>query len=129
MMSHPLGNVFEAMMEKRQDQIQSTSILADPNPYPNPNLYLNPNLNPNLNPSPNLNPKPNPNLNPYPTLALTLNLNVHSSNRCPRRHYLKSRSNFRIFSNRHPFQTLISIGPFIRSKFAIKNNCNDSFVF
>jgi len=23
------------------------------------------------------------------------------------RHYLKSRSNFRIFSNRHPFQTLI----------------------
>ena len=43
-------------------------------------------------------------------------------------HYLKSRSNFRIFSNRRPFQTLISIGLSTRSKFAIKNNCNDSFV-
>ena len=43
-------------------------------------------------------------------------------------HYLKSRSNFRIFSNRHPFQTRIPIGPFTQSKFAIKNNCNDSFI-
>ena len=33
-----------------------------------------------------------------------------------------------IFSNRRPFQTHISIGPFTRSKFVIKNNCNDSFV-
>jgi hypothetical protein len=46
-----------------------------------------------------------------------------------RRHYLKSRSYFRIFSNRRPFQTLIYIGPLTRYKFAIKNNCNDSFVF
>ena len=44
------------------------------------------------------------------------------------RHYLKSRSNFRIFSNRRPFQSRISIGPFTGSKFAIKNKCNDSFV-
>ena len=51
MMSHPLGNVFEAMMEKRQDQIPEYSTLADPN---NPNINLNPNLNPN--PKPNLNP-------------------------------------------------------------------------
>ena len=33
-----------------------------------------------------------------------------------------------IFSNRPPFQTLISIGPFTRSKFAIKNDFKDSFV-
>ena len=42
---------------------------------------------------------------------------------------ISNQSNFRIFSNRRPFQTLISIGPFTRSKFAIKNNCNGSFVF
>ena len=40
MTSHLLGNIFEAMMEKGQDQIRSTSTLVDPNP----------NLNPNLNP-------------------------------------------------------------------------------
>ena len=44
------------------------------------------------------------------------------------RHYLKSWSNFKIFSNQRPFQTRISIGPLTWSKFAIKNNCNDSFV-
>ena len=33
------------------------------------------------------------------------------------------------YSNWRPFQTLISIGSFTRYKFAIKNNCNDSFVF
>ena len=52
-MSHPLRNVFEAMMEKGQDQIRSTSTLADPNP----NLKLNPSPKPNLSPNPNLNIK------------------------------------------------------------------------
>ena len=33
-----------------------------------------------------------------------------------------------IFSDRRPFQTRISIGPFTQSKFAITNNCNESFV-
>ena len=36
MTSHPLGNVFEAMMDKVQDQIRSTSTLADPNHNRNP---------------------------------------------------------------------------------------------
>jgi hypothetical protein len=36
------------------------------------------------------------------------------------RHYLKSRFNFRIFSNRRPFQTLISIGPFTWSNLPSK---------
>jgi len=54
-----------------------------------------------------------------------------------RRPLLKSASTNVIISNHGPilgysqiglpFQTLISIGPFTRSKFAIKNNCNDSF--
>jgi hypothetical protein len=35
MTSHPLGHSFETMMEKGQDQIRSTSTLADPNPNPN----------------------------------------------------------------------------------------------
>jgi hypothetical protein len=35
-----------------------------------------------------------------------------------------SNHGFRIFSNRCPFQTLISTGPLTRYKFAIKNNCN-----
>jgi hypothetical protein len=35
MTSHPLGHSFETMMEKGQDQIRSTSALADPNPNPN----------------------------------------------------------------------------------------------
>jgi hypothetical protein len=33
------------------------------------------------------------------------------------------------YSNWRPFKTLISIGSFTQYKFAIKNNCNDSFVF
>ena len=83
MMSHPLGNVFEAMMEKRQDQIRSTFTLADPNPYPNPNLYLNPNpnLNPNLNPNINLNHKPIPNLNPNPSPKPNLRPNPNPKNK------------------------------------------------
>jgi hypothetical protein len=44
-----------------------------------------------------------------------------------RRPLLKSASTDVIISNRRPFQTLISIGSFTRSKFAIKNNCNDRF--
>ena len=32
MTPHPLGHVFEAMMDKVQDQIRSTSTLADLNP-------------------------------------------------------------------------------------------------
>ena len=61
MTSHPLGIVFEAMMEKGQDQIPEYF-------YPNPNLNNNPNPNLNLSPklNPNLNPNPNPNLNPNP---------------------------------------------------------------
>jgi hypothetical protein len=38
MTSHPLGHGFETMMEKGQDQVQSTlytSTLADPNPKHN----------------------------------------------------------------------------------------------
>ena len=46
MTSHPLGNVFEAMMDKGQDQIRSTSTLADPNPNHIHNLRVSPNLNP-----------------------------------------------------------------------------------
>ena len=53
-----------------------------------------------------------------------------------RRPLLKSASADVIISNDGPilgysqvgFQTRISIGPFTRSKFAIKNICNDSFV-
>jgi hypothetical protein len=81
---HQLGNVFEAIMEKGQDQIPDdgflmtnmlmyfivtvdkillclgvSSTLADPNLHPNPNANLN--LNPNLNPYPNLNHNPKPN--------------------------------------------------------------------
>ena len=53
-----------------------------------------------------------------------------------RRPLLKSASTDAIISNHGPIlrysqigvlSKLISIGPFTRSKFAIKNNCNDSF--
>ena len=62
MTSHPLGNVFEAMMEKVQDQIPDEGFLMTKMPIylADPNLNPNPNPNPNLNPYPNLNPKPNP---------------------------------------------------------------------
>ena len=43
MTSHPLGHGFETMMEKGQDQVQSTlytSTLADPNPKHNLTLTL-----------------------------------------------------------------------------------------
>ena len=90
MMSHPLGNVFKAMMEKGQDQIPDegflmtkmpmyfivtvdkillflgvhcTSTLVNPNPNLNPNPNINPNPNLNLNPSPKPSLSPNPNLN------------------------------------------------------------------
>ena len=98
MTSHPLGNVFEGMMEKGQDQIpdegflmtkmpmyfivtvekillcfRSTSTLADPNPcrnlHPSPNLNSNPNSNLNLNPYPNLKPNPNPKPNPFVVIS------------------------------------------------------------
>ena len=36
----PLGHSFETMMEKGQDQIRSTSTLADPDPNPNLPLTL-----------------------------------------------------------------------------------------
>ena len=89
MTSHSLGNVFDAMMEKGQDQIPDEGfltkmpmyfivtvdkillclgvlLLADPNLNPkiNPNHNFNPKSNPNLNPSPNLNPYPILNPNP-----------------------------------------------------------------
>ena len=97
MTSHPLGNVFEVMMDKGQDQIpdegflmtkmpmyfivtvdkiilcfRSTSTLADPNPsrnlHPSPNPYLNRNSNPNPNPKLNSNL----NLNPYPNPSVVI---------------------------------------------------------
>jgi hypothetical protein len=65
MTSHPLGNVFEVMMEKGQDQIPDEGFLMTKMP-----MYF----------------------------IVTVD-------------------------------KILSIGPFTRSKFVIKNNCNDSFVF
>ena len=62
---HPLANVFEAMMEKGQDQIPDEEFLMTkmpnihPNPKPNPTLTLTLTLTLILT----LTLKPNPNLN------------------------------------------------------------------
>ena len=53
MTSHPLGNVFKAMMEKGQDQIPDEGFLMTKMP-----MYL-------------ADPNPNPNLKPYPFVVIS----------------------------------------------------------